>query len=88
MAAGKIPTRPLGKTGLQVPILAFGASPLGGIYQVRGLDVLMTCCVSLGFLRAASILKRSNANAPEQTLYSEEVIAQSACLQSDVLPLT
>ncbi|KAK9809502.1 hypothetical protein WJX73_005090 [Symbiochloris irregularis] len=33
MAMGKLPTRPLGKTGLQVPILAFGASPLGGIYQ-------------------------------------------------------
>ena len=36
MPLGKIPTRPLGKTGLHVPVLSFGASPLGGIYQVRG----------------------------------------------------
>lgn len=30
-----IPKRRLGKTGLEVPIIGFGASPLGGIYQVR-----------------------------------------------------
>ena len=32
---GKIPTRILGKTGIQLPIVGFGASPLGGVYQVR-----------------------------------------------------
>ena len=32
---GKIPTRRLGKTGIQLPIVGFGASPLGGVYQVR-----------------------------------------------------
>ena len=36
MAAAQplLPRRPLGKTGLQVPVLGFGASPLGGVFQV------------------------------------------------------
>jgi hypothetical protein len=32
---GKLPKRPLGKTGLTVSVLGFGASPLGGVFQVR-----------------------------------------------------
>ena len=31
----KIPRRPLGNTGLEVSVLGFGASPLGGVFQVR-----------------------------------------------------
>ncbi|BDA42515.1 L-galactose dehydrogenase [Coccomyxa sp. Obi] len=31
--SGRVPTRKLGDTGLDVPIIGFGASPLGGIYQ-------------------------------------------------------
>ena len=31
----QVPRRKLGNTGLEVPIIGFGASPLGGIYQVR-----------------------------------------------------
>jgi hypothetical protein len=30
----KLPRRPLGKTGLEVSVLGFGASPLGGVFQV------------------------------------------------------
>jgi len=33
-----IPTRPLGKTGLQLPILSFGASSLGGEFRPVKLD--------------------------------------------------
>ena len=32
--AGTITRRKLGKTGLELPIIGFGASPLGGVYQV------------------------------------------------------
>lgn len=39
MPLGKLPTRPLGSTGLQVPVLGFGGSPLGGIYQASKDDV-------------------------------------------------
>lgn len=31
----KLPRRPLGQTGLEVSVLGFGASPLGGVFQVR-----------------------------------------------------
>lgn len=31
-----IPRRPLGTTGLHVSVLGFGASPLGGVFHVRG----------------------------------------------------
>lgn len=47
MAAPKVPRRPLGKTGLDVSVLGFGASPLGGVFQVgaamlqRGRDATM-----------------------------------------------
>lgn len=34
MAAPKMPRRALGKTGLEVSVLGFGASPLGGVFQV------------------------------------------------------
>ena len=34
MANFNIPRRPLGKTGLEVSVLSFGGSPIGGIYQV------------------------------------------------------
>lgn len=34
-----MPRRPLGKTGLDVSVLGFGASPLGGVFQV-GASVL------------------------------------------------
>lgn len=30
----KLPRRQLGSTGLNVPVLGFGASPLGGIYNL------------------------------------------------------
>ena len=30
-----MPRRPLGQTGLEVSVLGFGASPLGGVFQVR-----------------------------------------------------
>ncbi|KAL4423164.1 hypothetical protein ABPG77_007817 [Micractinium sp. CCAP 211/92] len=33
MAAPKMPRRALGKTGLEVSVLGFGASPLGGVFQ-------------------------------------------------------
>ena len=33
MPGPTLPKRPLGATGLQVPVLSFGASPLGGIYN-------------------------------------------------------
>lgn len=29
-----MPKRPLGKTGMEVSVLGFGASPLGGIFRV------------------------------------------------------
>lgn len=35
MANHNIPRRPLGKTGLEVSVLSFGGSPIGGIYQAR-----------------------------------------------------
>jgi L-galactose dehydrogenase len=31
----KLPSRPLGRSGLEVSVLAFGASPLGGVFQAR-----------------------------------------------------
>ena len=34
MANQDIPRRPLGRTGLEVSVLGFGGSPIGGIYQV------------------------------------------------------
>ena len=30
----KVPRKPLGRTGLEVSILGFGASPLGSVYEV------------------------------------------------------
>lgn len=33
-AASRMPRRPLGQTGLEVSVLGFGASPLGGVFQV------------------------------------------------------
>ncbi|KAL4440572.1 hypothetical protein ABPG75_003573 [Micractinium tetrahymenae] len=33
MAVPRMPRRPLGKTGLAVSVLGFGASPLGGVFQ-------------------------------------------------------
>ena len=30
----KMPKRPLGKTGMEVSVMGFGASPLGGIFRV------------------------------------------------------
>lgn len=33
-AAPRMPRRPLGQTGLEVSVLGFGASPLGGVFQV------------------------------------------------------
>lgn len=35
MSAHKVPRRTLGATGLQVSVLGFGASPLGGVFHVR-----------------------------------------------------
>ena len=32
--AAKVPRRRLGKTGIDLPVIGFGASPLGGVYQV------------------------------------------------------
>ena len=37
MANHNIPRRPLGGTGLEVSVLSFGGSPIGGIYQVFSL---------------------------------------------------
>lgn len=37
-AAPRMPRRPLGQTGLEVSVLGFGASPLGGVFQVP------SCC--------------------------------------------
>lgn len=34
MATPQMPRRPLGQTGLEVSVLGFGASPLGGVFQV------------------------------------------------------
>lgn len=30
----QVPKRPLGKTGLDVSVIGFGSSPLGGVYNV------------------------------------------------------
>ena len=35
-AMPQMPRRPLGKTGLEVSVLGFGASPLGGVFQASG----------------------------------------------------
>jgi aryl-alcohol dehydrogenase-like predicted oxidoreductase len=35
-----LPKRTLGQTGIQVSVLGFGASPLGGIFEVRCLKIL------------------------------------------------
>lgn len=47
MTTSPIPTRPLGRTGLQVPILSFGASSLGAEFRNVTLDEV------LGSVRAA-----------------------------------
>ena len=36
VAMPQMPRRPLGKTGLEVSVLGFGASPLGGVFQASG----------------------------------------------------
>lgn len=33
MCAARLPRRPLGNTGLEVSVLGFGASPLGGVFE-------------------------------------------------------
>ncbi len=34
MASAKLPRRKLGNTGLEVSVIGFGASPLGGVFEV------------------------------------------------------
>ena len=34
MASPKLPRRKLGNTGLEVSVIGFGASPLGGVFEV------------------------------------------------------
>jgi hypothetical protein len=35
MSGPQVPRAPLGNTGLEVPVIGFGASPLGGVFEVR-----------------------------------------------------
>ncbi len=44
-----MPRRPLGQTGLEVSVLGFGASPLGGVFQVAR-SIWVVCNRSLSRL--------------------------------------
>ena len=39
MSSQKLPRRKLGNTGLEVSVIGFGASPLGGVFEVRMITV-------------------------------------------------
>ena len=45
-----LPRRQLGSTGLNVPVLGFGASPLGGIYNLASLALAARKLLPLGAL--------------------------------------
>lgn len=54
-ALPKMPRRPLGQTGLEVSVLGFGASPLGGVFQASAADFdgaagMRQCSVTAGCL--------------------------------------
>ena len=54
---GALPRRPLGKTGLNVSVIGFGASPLGGVFKVSLCDLApLAYCSSTSYHVSAFLL--------------------------------
>jgi hypothetical protein len=56
MSGPQVPRAPLGNTGVEVPVIGFGASPLGGVFEVR--------CTNLDYPVSHSFSRRFDKYCP------------------------
>jgi aryl-alcohol dehydrogenase-like predicted oxidoreductase len=92
---GKLPTRPLGKTGVDVPILGLGTVALGNLTDAKKAVALLNKAVDLGVTyidtapprtRLAPVTGYSNAQKYIKGVLKErrkEVFIVTKCLESD-----